>query len=44
MGDEHWYLGTIFAGVEDLVGLKQRTVKSLHFNLPKHLEVVIRYE
>ena len=42
VGDEHWYLGPIFAGIEDLVGLKQRTVKSLHFNLPKHLEVEIR--
>ena len=42
VGDEHWYLGPIFAGIEDLVGLKQSTVKSLHFNLPKHLEVGIR--
>ena len=39
--NEHGDLGAIFAGVEDLMSLVQRTVKSLHFNCTKYLPIFI---
>ena len=35
--NKHGYLGAVFAGIEDLVCLIQRAIKSLHLNLSKHL-------
>ena len=39
--NEHWDLGSVFTGIEDLMSLKQRTVKSLYFNLTKHLYIEV---
>ena len=38
MDYEHWDLGSIFAGIEHLIGLEQRRIKSLHLNLSKLLQ------
>ena len=35
--NEHGYLGAVFAGIEDLVCLVQRTVKPFHLDFTKHL-------
>ena len=37
--DEHRYLGAVLAGIEDLAGLKQGAIKTLHLNLTKHLDI-----
>ena len=39
MDYKHGYFGSIFAGIEHLIGMEQRRVKSFHFNPSKLLQV-----